>query len=197
MLYSASKHLKEALTMPAHLFSPTRPIWRRPTWVTLVALLGLGGAPAHGQPVAGPRVLASPEQVGASLYASAREVLVVTPYLRSQAVADGLRRAAVERGARVFVLADDRYVAEPASYLTGLSLVRGVQVRLLRGLSVSQATVDRKVTLAGPLIADVADPLSAQATLAERSPRKVAQASAWFTRNWSVATPYTYRPAPR
>ncbi|WP_102127579.1 hypothetical protein [Deinococcus planocerae] len=164
---------------------------RGPGVASLLACLSLSGQAA---PAPDRQTLASAQAVGASLYAATGEVLLVTPTLRSREVAEGLRRAATERGVNVYLLADARFVGEGASYLGGLSLIPRIQVRLVRGLRGARATIDRRVLLSGPLLADVVSPLRGEPTVAVREPRAVAQASAWFTRTWNTAAPYRYRP---
>ncbi len=138
------------------------------------------------------RTLSTPQEVGATLLAATSEVTLVTPALRSKDVAENLRKAAVERGVRVFLLADVRFLNDGGSFLGGLSLTPGIQVRLLRGLNDSRATIDRQVTLSGPLLADVISPLQQTPTQASQEPREVRTAGAWFSKAWAQARPYRY-----
>ncbi|PNY79675.1 hypothetical protein [Deinococcus koreensis] len=154
----------------------------------LVALTVCGGARAERS-----WTLTTSQQVGASLYEATSEVLLVTPTLRSKDVAEALRRAAVERGVRIFLIADGRYVNEGASYLASLSLTPGIQVRLVRGLEASRATIDRQMTVSGPLLADVPSPRRPGATLALQQPQAVRVASTWFSKAWATARPYRYQ----
>jgi hypothetical protein len=159
-----------------------------------VAALGIA---AIGTAVAqnNARLLESPKVVGNVMYSATQEILLVVPGLRSKEVAEGLRRAAVERGTTVFILADASLIEERASYLPGLSLLENVQVRLLRGVRSSQAVVDRKLVLSGPLLTDVPNPLEPGRTEVRTDGRVINDATAWFSRAWKNARPYTFRPA--
>jgi hypothetical protein len=139
------------------------------------------------------RTLTTSQEVGATLLAATSEVMIVTPALRSKDVAEGLRKAAVERGVRVFLLADVRFLNDGGSYLNGLSLTPGIQVRLLRGVGASRATVDRQLTLSGPLLSDIASPLQQELTATTQEPFKVRSAAAWFSKAWAQARPYKYK----
>jgi hypothetical protein len=140
------------------------------------------------------RPLESPKAVGSVLYTGTQEILLVAPSVRSKEVADGLRRAATERGTPIFILADARFIEERAGYLPGLSLVKNVQIRLLRGVQTSQAIVDRKLLISGPLLFDIANPLETKPTEALTETRRVNAAINWFAGAWKAAKPYTYRP---
>lgn len=139
------------------------------------------------------QTLSTPQQVGATLLAATSEVMLVTPALRSKDVAESLRKAATERGVRVFLLADVRFLNDGGSFLGGLSMTPGIQVRLLRGLNNSRATIDRQVTLSGPLLADIISPLQQTPTQTSQEPREVRTASVWFTKAWAQASPYRYK----
>jgi hypothetical protein len=155
-----------------------------------VLALGVGLAVAQQQA----RLLESPKVVGSVMYAATGEILLVVPSLRSKEVADGLRRAATERGTTVFVIADASLVEERAGYLPGLSLLKNIQVRLLRGVRSSQAVVDRQLLLSGPLLVDVPNPLEPGRTEARSDPRAINQAASWFARAWKQAKPYRFSP---
>lgn len=138
------------------------------------------------------RTLSTPQQVGATLLAATSEVTLVTPALRSKDVAESLRKAAVERGVRVFLLADARFLSDGGSFLGSLSMTPGIQVRLLRGLNDSRATIDRQLILSGPLLADIVSPLQQTPTQVSQEPRAVRTASVWFNEAWAQARPYRY-----
>lgn len=143
------------------------------------------------------RDLRDTRAVGDVLRLATREILLTVPSVRSRDVAEGLRRAALERGARVFVLADVSLVQEPSGYLAGLSLVKNIQVRLLRGVSVYRAVVDRSVLVSGGLLFDMPTPLEPRPTTASTKTRAWTEAAAWFTRAWTQARPYTFQPRPQ
>lgn len=142
------------------------------------------------------QTLESPKIVGGVLYTGTQEILFVAPSVRSKEVADGLRRAAVERGTPVFIIADAGLVAERAGFLSGLSLVNNVQVRLLRGVAQPSAVVDRKLLISGLLLFDIPSPLTTKRTEARTDPRAIGDAVRWFTNAWKLAKPYKYSPAP-
>ncbi len=143
------------------------------------------------------RLLESPKMVGGVMYAATQEILLVVPSLRSKEVADSLRRAATERGTVVYILADASLIEERASYLPGLSLLKGnVQVRLLRGLRTGQAVVDRKLLLSGPLLVDIPNPLEPGRTEASTSLTDINRSINWFGRAWKQARPYSFRADP-
>ncbi len=56
---------------------------------------------------------------------------VMTQGVVSQSLAEDIRRAAVERGVKVYILVPPDLVQTPASYIPGLSLLDTVQVRVL------------------------------------------------------------------
>jgi hypothetical protein len=140
------------------------------------------------------RPLESPKAVGSVLYTGTQEILLVVPSVRSKEIADGLRRAATERGTPIFILADVSLIEERAGYLPGLSLIKNVQIRLLRGVQTSQAVVDRKLLIAGPLLFDIPNPLEPKPTEALTETRRVNAAINWFAGAWKTAKPYAYRP---
>lgn len=144
-----------------------------------------------GQP-AGYQRLGTPQAVSATLYSASREILIVSPSIRSKDVAEALRKAALERGVTIFVIADARLVGEPAGYLSGLSLLENVHVRLVQGLTSSRATIDRTIVVSGPLLFDSPNPLENRPTFAATDPQATATTVAWFNRVWSTAKPYKY-----
>jgi hypothetical protein len=163
---------------------------RTPRFAAVIVALALSVAAAQS----GAKPLESPKAVGNVMYAATGEILLVIPSLRSKEVAEGLRLAATERGTNVFVIADAALVGERAGYLPGLSLLKNVQVRVLRGVRSSQAVVDRKLLLSGPLLVDVPNPLEPGRTEARTDPRAINDATNWFARAWKQARPYTFRP---
>lgn len=169
--------------------------WKEPILNASAALLisfALGWAVAQ----TATQTLESPKVVGGVLYTGTQEILLVTPSVRSKDVADGLRRAAVERGTPVYIIADAALVGERAGFLPGLSLVKNVQVRLLRGLTQSSAVVDRKLMISGSLLFDIPSPLETKLTEARSDSRAVSDAVRWFTKAWKLAKPYKYSLAP-
>lgn len=156
--------------------------------------LGWATAQTAAQPTT--RALESPKVVGGVLYAGTQEILLVAPSVRSKEVADGLRRAAVERGTPIFIIADASLAGERAGFLPGLSLLGNVQVRLLRGVVQPSAVVDRKLLISGLLLFDIPSPLETRLTEARTDPRAINDAVRWFTKAWKLAKPYKYSLAP-
>jgi hypothetical protein len=159
----------------------------RPNLIMLVVLLG-GAAFAQSER----RTLETPELLARVLEVARSEVLVVVPSLREPRVAAALHAAAVKRGARVFVIANERWIGEPSSYLGGLSLTKNVQVRLLRDVTQSWAVVDRGLLINGPLLTDEISPLDSRPTTASGNAVLVRRYSSWFTTAWRQAKPYRY-----
>jgi hypothetical protein len=151
--------------------------------------LGLGLAQAQAQT----KILNTSEIVGNALYASSRQIVIAIPSIRNKAVAEGLRRAAVERNVRIFILADAYQVSEATSYIPGLSLLPGVSVKVLTGLRQSQAVMDGQVLVQGPLLYDISGPLETRDTIADTNPYHTRAAAAWFSRNWKKAKTFKYQ----
>jgi hypothetical protein len=155
----------------------------------LAVVLGLDLAQAQAQT----KILNTSEIVGNALYTSSREIVMVVPSIRNKAIAEGLRRAAVERNVRIFILADAYQVSEATSYIPSLSLLPGVSVKVLRGIRQTQAIMDSQVLLEGPLLYDISGPLETRNTVADTSPYRARAAAAWFSRNWKKAKIFKYQ----
>lgn len=151
--------------------------------------LGFGLAQAQAQT----KILNTSEIVGNALYTSSRQIVIVIPSIRSKAIAEGLRRAAVERNVRIFILADAYQVSEATSYIPSLSLLPGVSVKVLTGVRQSQAVMDGQVLLEGPLLYDISGPLETRDTIADTNPYHARAAGAWFNRNWKKAKSFKYQ----
>ena len=150
---------------------------------------GLGLAQAQAQT----KILNTSEMVGNALYASSRQIVIAIPSIRSKAIAEGLRRAAVERNVRVFILADAFQVSEATSFIPSLSLLPGVSVKVLTGIRQSQAVMDGQVLVQGPLLYDISGPLETRDTIADTNPYHTRAAAAWFNRNWKKAKSFKYQ----
>jgi hypothetical protein len=106
-------------------------------------------------------VLGTPGQVAEVVGQAVQEVLVASDVLRSQEVANALRKAITTRGVPVYVLTFPEAAGENASYASSLSLA-GAQVAL-SPIGGSFMVVDRRLTVAGPMVgglgsAQTADP---------------------------------------
>ncbi len=159
--------------------------------LTALAVLGSVSAQQAAQR------LGTPQAVGAALYTASREILIVTPSIRSKDVAEALRKTAVERGIAIFVIADARLINEPAGYLSGLSLLEKIQVRLVQGLTSSQALIDRNVMISGPLLFDGPNPLEKRPTVAATDAEVNNRTVTWFNQVWKTAKPYKYEASKR
>lgn len=143
--------------------------------------------------------LTSPAEVAAFVHAATRHVWFVAPTLTSQEVADALRRAAVERGAAVYLLAQQDQATQPASYVQGLSRLRGVQVRLAARVEEAALVIDGRHLIRGPLVYRVAVPTEAAATWhidlrQTAAPPYVARWLEALPALWERAVPYIYQP---
>lgn len=112
-------------------------------------------------PPTGAQTLGTPVEVVQTLDTASQEVMLAAPLLRSEEVADALRKALIERGVPVYILAPVGGIEDPASYFMSLALT---------GASVSVApvdeafiVVDRTVLVQGPL-------LSGETTLPGQTP---------------------------
>jgi hypothetical protein len=146
------------------------------------------------------QALGSAEKVGQVLFSATKEIMIIAPSIRSKAVADAIRRAAVDRGVTIYILADAAFITEPAGYLGGLSRLPKVQVKLMRGIPDNEvkAVIDRQVIVQGPLLVDVSSPLNTKPTTALQSPQKSNNAAARFIQIWQKAKVYRYQiPKPR
>ena len=142
-----------------------------------------------------PIELQDENDVARVILATQRTLFVIAPQLRSHPIADALRRAAVERGARVLILCDTHHVLERGGYVAGLSLLRQrfpLEVRVLQGISSQTLIADESRSVTGPLIADpwtfgqTATRLDLERSVAlERAGR--------FWVMWKRAKPWVYR----
>jgi sugar-specific transcriptional regulator TrmB len=161
------------------------------TLLIFLAVTSLGGV--FAQNLAGYHRLGTPQAVGATLYTASREILIISPSLRSKDIAEALRKSALERGVTIFVIADALLVDEPAGYLGGLSLLKNVHVRLVQGLTSSRAIIDRTILVSGSLLFDVPNPLESKPTFAATDPQATSSTINWFNRVWRTAAPYKYK----
>ncbi len=128
---------------------------------------------------------------------AAREtVFVLAPQLRGRAVADALRRAAVEQGVRVFILCDSGRTLEPGGFAAALSLIRQrdqpLEVRVARNISGFSLVVDEARTVSGPLVSEpwIFGLISTRLDLESRVALERARR---FRELWTRAKPWIYR----
>lgn len=131
-------------------------------WAVVLVLALMGSASAQGGMSGGDTfppaytVLGTPEEVAAVVNQAVQEILIASDVLRSQEVADAVREAMVTRGAAVYVLTLRETVDENASYFESLSLA-GAQIAL-SPIGGSFMVIDRRLTVAGPLVGDLGGP---------------------------------------
>ncbi len=116
------------------------------------------------------------------------EVLVATDTLRAEEVAEALREAVVVRGVPVFILVPQLKVEENASYVAGLAHA-GANVRLSE-IGGSFLIVDRRYTVAGPLIGTLGELNGGAPTILIDDPSYAAQFIEGFRQSFEVAQVY-------
>lgn len=159
--------------------------------------LALAVPAARGAQENGP--LVRPAEVAAFAHAASRHIWLVAPTLTSQEVADALRRAAVERGVAVCLLAQHDQATFPASYVQGLSRLRGVQVRLAKRVEEAALVIDDRYLIRGPLVYRVTvpgEPAETWHTDLRQMPMPppLARWLAALPTLWERAVPYIYQP---
>ncbi len=139
-----------------------------------------------------PEALTTPEAVAAQLGAANEQLLVMVPTVRSQMVAEALRKAAVERGVKVFLLVSPEYVEEGGSFVPALAVLEQVQTRL--------ALVDRSFVVAdrgeaaflleGAILGSSARGFDARETYALRDAATLSDRGHLFEDVWLAAPEY-------
>lgn len=153
-----------------------------------ISLLFLALATAFAQL---PTPLRSPAII-AALDSAQTQFLVVAPTLADREIADALRRAAVERGATVFVVASPEQVEASYSYLPSLALLDDVRIRLGQvSRSFIVAGSDSAFLLEGIRIATAADVSNGPDTYLSSDPVLVAERTRLFASLWNAAPSYS------
>lgn len=139
-----------------------------------------------------PEALGTPEVVAAQLGAATEQLLVMVPTVRSEAIAEGLRQAAVERGVQVYLLVSPEHADEGGSYVPALALLEGVHTRL--------ALVDRSFIVAdggeaaflleGEMLGGSTQAFDARETYALRDAATIASRGRLFEDVWLAAPKY-------
>ena len=135
------------------------------------------------------QVLSSIEKVVETIATATDEVLVVTDVLRSVEVADALREAIAVRGVPVYMLIPPDTVEENASYVAGLAHA-GAKVRLSE-VGGSFLVIDRRVTIAGPLVGSFGQTSGETPTVLVDEPSYAAQFVEGFIQSFEAAQAYT------
>ncbi len=140
-----------------------------------------------------PEALTTPEAVAEQLGAANEQLLVMVPTVRSQPLAEALRKAAVERGVRVYLLVSPEYVEEGGSFVPALAILDGVQTRL--------ALVDRSFVIAdrgeaaflleGEVLGESSQSFDTRETYALRDAATLSQRESLFEDVWLAAPEYT------
>lgn len=139
-----------------------------------------------------PEALSTPEAVAAQLGTANEQLLVMVPTVRSQVIAEALRKAVVERGVKVFLLVSPEYVEEGESFVPSLAILDGVQTRL--------ALVDRAFVVAdrgeaaflleGSVLGSSAQGFDARETYALRDAATLSNRARLFEDVWLAAPEY-------
>lgn len=139
-----------------------------------------------------PGVLRTPTAVATQLGAATEQLLVMVPTVRSAEIADALRKAAAERGVKVYLIVSAQYVEEPGAFVVALSFLDNVYVRLAL---VDRAFIvgDRGVVaflLEGDMLAQSSQAFDAAETYAVRDSGTLARRSRLFEDVWLAAPAY-------
>lgn len=139
-----------------------------------------------------PQSLSDAQQVAAQLGRAQEQLLLVTKSVSSKPLAEALRRAAAERGVRVFIVVAPASVEAPGSYVASLALLGGVQVRLAqteRQFVVVDVASDAFV-IEGSLISTSVRRFDERPTYAFAEPQAVGERALHFAELWRSAVPY-------
>ena len=134
-------------------------------------------------------------EVAQVVLAAQRTVFISVRQFHNRAVADALRRAVVERGVRVLILCDGRYILERGGFIAGLSLLQSrypLEIRVLRGVPNATLTVDENRSVIGPLIAEPWT-FGLPTTRLDLEPRLALERTQRFWTVWRRAKPWTYQ----
>jgi len=140
-----------------------------------------------------PEALPTPEAVAAQLDTATEQLLVMVPTVRAEPIAEALRRAAVERGVRIYLLVSPEYVEEGGSFVPSLAVLEGVHTRL--------ALVDRSFVVAdrgeaaflleGEMLTSSAQAFDSRDTYVLRDAATLANRGRLFEDVWLAAPEYT------
>lgn len=152
--------------------------------LTILTALTLASSSAQSH-----RTLGTAADVAGIVAQATGEVLLATDVLRTEAVAEALRQAMVVRGVPVFVLVPPAAAEENASYVAGLAHA-GAAVRLSE-VAGSFLVVDRRYTVAGPLIGGLGEAAGQVPTIIVDDPSFAARFVEGFRQSFAAAQPYT------
>ena len=154
----------------------------------LTILVALGITPAFAQL---PKAL-EPTELLAALESTPSQLLVVAPTVANREIADALRRAATQRGTRVFIVASPELVEASYSYVPSLALLAHVQVRLGR---VERSFIvagrgEAALLIEGVQVGAIAAAPDQPSTYSSREASLVGERARLFTSLWRAARPY-------
>lgn len=136
----------------------------------------------------GQQILRSAGEVVQTINLATHEILVVVDVLRTAEVADALREAIAVRGVPVYILVPSSTVEENASYIAGLAYA-GATVRL-SDVGGSFLVIDRRTTVAGPLIGNLGQADEGGPTILIDDPTYAAPFVEGFRRSFEAAQIY-------
>lgn len=136
--------------------------------------------------------LVSAQDVAERLQGVRVQLLYVTPVIENKAIAEAIRRAAVERGVKVYLLVAPDFVEAPGSYTASLAALEGVRVRMAQ-VERSFAILDVEeaaVVLEGSLLGSGSASFLQRASYAVNEGEVMAERSGLFAGVWEEAAPY-------
>jgi hypothetical protein len=143
-----------------------------------------------------PLELKTEEEVARVILAARETIFVSAPQLRGRTVADALRRAAVERGVRVFILCEARRTLDPGGFVAALSLLRQrdqpLEVRVVQSVFGFSLVVDEAQTVNGPLVGEPRT-FGQTPTRLDLELRVALERAKRFREAWIRAKPWIYR----
>ena len=139
------------------------------------------------------KALDTTDAVAEQLSLATEQILVVTPSLRAEAVAEALRAAAVERGVAVFIVTLPSTVEAPGSYAPSLALLPNVQIRqaLTTRRFALLSTSAHWVLVEGALIEQSVQTVGANPTYVLTDTEVIAARAEHFQKLWRGGAPYT------
>lgn len=135
------------------------------------------------------QVLNSTEKIVEIINTATDEILLVTDVLRTVEVADAMREALAVRGVPVYILIPPNTVGENVSYIASLAHA-GANVRLSE-VGGSFLVLDRRITMAGPLIGSLGQASEGMPTVFIDDPTYAAQFVDGFIQSFEEAQIYT------
>ncbi len=135
-------------------------------------------------------VIEHPDDIARVVDATRQEILLSSPVVRHEVVADALRRAMVNRAVAVFIMVSPSGANAPDSYVHALSLV-GAHVRV--GPETDPFLIaDRSTALTGPLLVQL-DPYDGEdGSFMLHEPTTITMLASRFVAAFAEAQPFEY-----